>query len=338
MLEKNKISISICITTLNRYRLLDKTLKNLINFINERFEIIIYDAGSLDETFTVVKKHKQKFKNIIYKLATINEGIDKDYFNCSKLARGEYIWFFSDDDYIKKGIAKLLLEKIKKNYSLILVNSEIRDKQCKEVIKPRFLQIDSNKSYSKDDFEDFFIHNAYYLSFIGGVIVNKKFWKSRNRTKYFGTLFAMAGSILNDKILGEIYIISKPYVIIRYGNASWVENSFKISLINWPNVIWSLNSISDSAKLRVSEIYPWKNLFRLMIFRARGAFNIKLYNELFKHSDCSFIRKIAAFIIAFFPGVILNLIFLVYFNTCGKKNLNSKLQILDLKNSKFYIF
>ena len=176
------------------------------------------------------------------------------------------------------------------------------------------------------------------MSFIGGVIVNKEFWKSRNRTKYFGTLFAMAGSILNDKILGNIYIISKPYVIIRYGNASWAENSFKISLINWPNVIWSLKSISDSAKLKVSEAHPWKNLFRLMIFRARGAFNTKLYNQLFKHSDCSFVRKILAFVISFFPGVVLNLIFLVYFKTYGKKNLNYKLQILDLKNSKFIYF
>ena len=148
----------------------------------------------------------------------------------------------------------------------------------------------------------------------------------------------MAGAILNDKILGDIYIISKPYVIIRYGNASWVENSFKISLINWPKVIWSLNSISDSSKLKVSEVYPWKNLLRLMIFRARGAFNIKLYNELFKNSDCSFLRKLAAFIVAFFPGTVLNLIFLVYFKTYGKKNSNHKLQILDLKNSKFYIF
>ena len=114
MSKKNKILISICITTLNRNRLLDKTLKNLISFINERFEIIIYDAGSLDKTSTVVKKHRQKFKNIIYKSAKINEGIDKDYFNCSKFAQGEYIWFFSDDDYIKKDIPKILLEKIKK--------------------------------------------------------------------------------------------------------------------------------------------------------------------------------------------------------------------------------
>jgi len=90
--------ISICIPTYDRVNLLKKTLDSIIsNHSYDQIEIIITDNGSSDAVPSMIKKYNH-ILNIRYVRNSQNIGASKNLFKSFSLAKGEYIWMFSDDD------------------------------------------------------------------------------------------------------------------------------------------------------------------------------------------------------------------------------------------------
>jgi glycosyltransferase involved in cell wall biosynthesis len=75
-------------------------------------EHVIVDAGSTDDTFTIIKKHKIKKKIIIKKKSTIYEGINLGIKNST----GNYILILNSDDILyNKNTVKNIVNEIKKS-------------------------------------------------------------------------------------------------------------------------------------------------------------------------------------------------------------------------------
>lgn len=330
------IKLSICIATLNRAAFIGETLDSIVSQVTDEVEIVIVDGASTDNTEEVVKGYQKKHACIRYFRLAAKGGVDRDYSRAVEWARGRYCWLFSDDDILLPGAIHAVLGSIERNYGLILVNSEIRSVDLSKVLKPCALGQREDRVYRAEDAEALFTDVASYLSFIGCVVIQKSLWDARDKESYFGTLFVHMGVIFQAPLACETLVLAKPFIAIRYGNAMWSGNSFGISLFKWPDLIWSFSAYSDRAKQAVSVREPWRSAAKLLIFRARGAYGPKEYEQFLAPRMNSRWSRLVAQMIARLPGTLVNLALCLYFSVFRRLHENAEIQLLDLQSSTFY--
>ena len=332
----NRITLSICIATLNRGAFIGATLDSIIHQANEEVEIVIVDGASTDNTEEIVRHYQKKFTKLRYVRLSVKGGVDQDYCRAVELAQGEYCWLFTDDDILKPGAIKDVLAAIQQNYGLILVNAEVRDVNLSLILEDQLLHFTNNMTYQTQDFERFFVDVADYLSFIGCVVIKRSLWNEREKEQYFGTVFVHVGVIFQQRFNDDIMVLAEPLISIRYGNALWTSKSFEITFFKWPDLIWSFPLFSESAKRQVCKREPWHSFKALLICRARGTFSINEYRMLLEPQLRFNIMRFPIQAIALFPGFLLNLGLIFYFSFFRNWYSKSSVRLDDLKNSRFY--
>lgn len=332
----NRITLSICIATLNRGAFIGATLDSIVSQANDGVEIIIVDGASTDNTEEIVRLYQKKYQIIRYVRLPVKGGVDQDYCRAVEMARGEYCWLFTDDDLLKPGAIQAVMAAMQQDYALILVNAEVRDATLSRALVDRSLPFITNMTYQTMDFERFFVDVAEYLSFIGCVVIKRSLWNERDKEQYYGTVFVHVGVIFQKHFKDNILVLAEPLIAIRYGNALWTSNSFEISLFKWPDLIWSFALFSESAKRQVSQREPWRSVKTLLIFRARGVFSLKEYRMLLEPRLRINMKRFIIQTLARFPGFLLNMGLIAYFSFFRKFYLKSSMLSVDLKNSRFY--
>lgn len=326
--------LSICIATYNRVNFIAETLDSILLQINNQVEVLLVDGGSTDGTDKLMSEYRKSHSNFRYIRSLVNGGFDQDYSFAVSSAKGEYCWLFSDDDLMKPGAIDYILNELKLNYDLLVVNAEIKNSTLTKMLKSKCIGLSQNIVFSNKDFETFFVTAARHCSFVGSIVVRRSIWDSRDKSKYFGTMFVHVGVIFQKRYDGHILLIADPLVSIRYGNANWTVRSFEVSLFSWPKLIWGFNLVSDNAKSKVSLSEPWKSIPRLLFYRARGSFSKEEYDKYLVGRLC-FIRGIVAYLIANIPGKLLNCTLYFYVSIFRIFHLNSKLVLIDLEKSKY---
>ena len=94
-------TVSIIIPTFNRGCLLEETLQSILKQTYTKWECIIVDDGSTDNTEKIVEKYIKSDSRIQYykRPETRKKGANSCRNYGFKLAKGEYInWFDSDDE------------------------------------------------------------------------------------------------------------------------------------------------------------------------------------------------------------------------------------------------
>ena len=319
---------------MNRANYLKQLLDIIISQYQDNIELVIVDGASTDNTYDVIVAAQMKISNIKYIRLKEKGGVDRDFSHAVCKAKGEFCWLLPDDDLIKPEAIKNILFMINKNTNLIIINAEIWSKDMCFLLASQTVKIKKNKEYNRENFNNFFISFSSHLSFIGSIVIRKSVWDQRQKQKYFGSWFVHVGVIFQD-VLDGIKVIADPMIMIRYGNASWSTKSFEITLFKWPELIWSFNLFDDTIKKKVVREFPWQSLARIALFKARGAFSLKEYN-LFIKDKITIHKKLLFWTILIVPGILFNLLFLIYFNLFRWKYKDWKLHIYDLKNSSNY--
>jgi glycosyltransferase involved in cell wall biosynthesis len=105
--------LTIFTATYNRAYTLERVYNSLINQKNYKFEWLIVDDGSIDETKTIIENFKNNdppFEiNYIYKL---NGGKHSTYEYCSKYAKGEYYISLDSDDELTPNTVEIAYKYI----------------------------------------------------------------------------------------------------------------------------------------------------------------------------------------------------------------------------------
>ena len=329
----NNITLSVCIATLNRAVFIGATLDSIISQATDEIEIVIVDGASADNTEEVVRQHQQQFPRLHYFRQETNQGVDRDYNRAVELAQGEYCWLMSDDDLLKPGAIQLVLDKIRQNYGLIIVNTEIRNADLSESLDEKRLQINVDRVYGPTDYQDVMAEVGYYLAYIGCVVIKRQLWNEREKDKYFGTDHIHVGVIFQRPFTQPILIIAEPLISFRYGNALWMTRSFEIWMFNWPNLIWSFSSYPDSVKRRVCPREPWRKITTLLNLRALGVYSQKEYSCWLKPRMNSRRERLIPNLIAHLPCCWVNFLGIIYLSFSHRQ---SNLPLWDLKNSRFY--
>jgi len=92
--------LSICIATYNRADLLRETLTNLTEVCDDDIEIVVSDNASPDNTPDVINSFAKRFHHFRAVRQPINRGAPLNFAAAMSLARGKYLYPFSDDDQI----------------------------------------------------------------------------------------------------------------------------------------------------------------------------------------------------------------------------------------------
>jgi len=163
--------LTLAIPTYNRAACLRELLSQLVDQLknDSRVELMICDNDSPDETPSVVQDFTDRGLRIRYIRNLTNVGPDANFLQCFQLARGRYVWVFSDDDLIVPGgLAKILSYCEDVHYDLIWVSGysfgEFR--VPREAKRDRdAIEVTSAREYAKR------VH--VFFTFISGNIVNK---------------------------------------------------------------------------------------------------------------------------------------------------------------------
>jgi len=289
MMATNPVRLSICIATFNRGRFIGETLASILPQASDEVEVVVADGASSDNTEEIVRDIAARHPQLRYIRLEKKGGVDQDYCKAVERAVGEYVWLFTDDDLVKPGAVGAVLRAIQGDFSLIVVNAEVRSLDLSQPVVATRIVMKTDRVFSMDvsQRDDFLAAAGVYLSFIGCVVMKREIWEKREKAKYYGTAFVHVGVIFQIPLPGQALVMEHPWIVIRYGNAEWVARKFKIWMFSWPSLIWSFPDYADWAKKRVTAREPWRSLPLLLFERAMGHYSMRDYNEwLASRSQC----------------------------------------------------
>lgn len=322
------ISLSICIATYNRGDFIAETLDCILDQIQVGVEIVVVDGASSDNTAEILKEYIINYPQVRYFQESVNSGVDADFDKAVGYAKGEYCWLMSDDDLLHIGAVEKVLLALNNKYDLVILDAEVRNFDMTCLLERSRLNFNEDKTYYEDDENNFFVDVANHLSFIGCVIIRRDVWMERIRKTYYGTLFIHVGVIFQTPALTKIHVISKPLVIIRFGNAMWTSRAFDIWMRKWPELIWGFTNYSDDLKELVCPSSSKSVIKSVFQYRAKGVYSIVEFRKYFADLN-SYLLKIILFGIAILPARFVNMISVIYV----LKNKSSKFSIYDFSLS-----
>lgn len=130
----NPIKVSVIIPVYNAKYFLSACIESLLNQTLAVCEFIFVDDGSTDNSAEIIREY-QKNDNRIILISQINKGISKARNSGIAIAKGEYIGFLDNDDFVKNDMFASLYETAKKDDLDIVISKTILGRDGKYIIK-----------------------------------------------------------------------------------------------------------------------------------------------------------------------------------------------------------
>ncbi len=97
--NRSEVLISVIMGIFNCESTLDEAIKSILNQSETRWELIMCDDGSSDQTYDIAAKYKKQYpEKIILLKNEYNLGLNKTLNKCLTIARGKYIARMDGDD------------------------------------------------------------------------------------------------------------------------------------------------------------------------------------------------------------------------------------------------
>ena len=155
--------ISIIIPTYNRAHLIGTTLDSIAKQTHTRWECLIIDDGSTDNTKEVVTKYVKDDNRFQYHQRPLNrpKGANACRNYGFEISNGEYINWFDDDDVMLPTKLELQIKVLIKNHKAPYC---ICQTQCVDMRTQRVLGLRSSEISSKNKFEDYILYKIFWLT------------------------------------------------------------------------------------------------------------------------------------------------------------------------------
>lgn len=269
--------VSICIPTYNRKSLLKMCLDSIVRQfkdkeILQRTEIVISDNESTDTTKELIERYIEKFRNIRYFRNKKRIPGDENIIQSALQAKGNYIWFFGDDDIHYSWSLKKLLSTINKYHpDAIKCNLNLSSKEGTKILDRNMINlkadvlVNTKKELFRFLESKFFLPLDWYITCQSNTIISKSLFEQNfaGVMRYYDpetANFLHCGFIFYNDIDYRTYLISKPLVIYRGYNAFWSQEGINTPkyLTNWHtilkrhnNLICRINKKNISTKFRI---------------------------------------------------------------------------------------
>lgn len=316
-MNNEEIMVSICCITYNHERYikqaLDSFLKQKTNF---RYEVIVYDDASKDNTSKIIKQYEEKYSKIIKPIYAQENQYSKGRQTLEftfKEAKGKYIAVCEGDDYwIDENKLQMQVDYMENNeqctlcfHDAIILNMQNNEKT-------------SWKWYNKKFYKKTGNYNAGELELLGA----KPTASYMFRTKYVEKIPDwFEKCIVGDKPLelimtsfGYAYHIEKIMSVYRVGTGSSVMDKInkdneenKKAIQYWEKIEWILDKFNYFSNYKYDkELNLPKKEIQLNILIAKEEYKKiikeKKYRKLIKTSE-----KLKFFLKGYFPKMYENM-------------------------------
>ena len=116
--------ISIIVAVYNGENYLNQCIESIVNQTYKELEIIIVDDGSNDSSYNIIKKYGERDDRIKI-IHQLNGGVSRARNAALDVAKGEYIAFIDQDDYISKEYIEYLHKLIIQNNADISLTPQV---------------------------------------------------------------------------------------------------------------------------------------------------------------------------------------------------------------------
>lgn len=113
--NSNELDLSVIVPCYNVEPYIEECIKSIINQITKyKFEVLLIDDGSTDETAKIIKKYTNYFKVRLFEKE--NRGIGAARNTGLRQAKGKYVMFVDSDDILLPNTIEQLLKESKDGY------------------------------------------------------------------------------------------------------------------------------------------------------------------------------------------------------------------------------
>lgn len=313
MPQRPATTLSFCIATYNRANFLAHTLDSILSQITGDCEIVVSDNASTDATPEVLAEYAKRDERLRYVRQERNVGIDRNFNHAVEHAQGKYCWLMPDDDVVKEEAVQRVLDALRSDFSLVLINYEFRDHSLKSVMQQRLVNVQSDKVYKGCEIHQLLVElPAELIVYAGSYVFERAVWLERDRSRYFGSLFAHVGTIFESPMPKGILLIASPLVSYRVGNVHSYGSAGHAWLAKWPSFVESL-PIGEATRNRINKARPWESPQWLLLLRGLGMYTLTDYRRWLGPRVASFKERLILVLIALCPPTILSLVLLPYY-------------------------
>ena len=274
--------ISFIIPSFNSASTIKRAVESILSqTANIKYEIIIVDDGSIDNTEEVLRNYEKDERIKYYKKE--NSGVADTRNYGVKMATGEYIIFVDSDDYISHDLLKDIEPFILQNIDLIKWNPIFVDENKNELLKPQSVAFEGvtgeqgfNILFGRDNFIDclwnYAIKKELMIEFPSGtyhedfatmpiIILKAKSFVSLDKREYF-------------------YVQSKNS-IMRNDNDKKTRKKLEDKLMHFDNLIKTSNNMNIQKQTKENfAIYATNSL--LVVLKDLNGENKEFYKKELK--------------------------------------------------------
>ncbi len=200
------IKLSIGMPTHNGEHRIAESLGSILPQLSDSVELVISDNCSTDKTPLIIREVVGENPRVHYFRTDTNLGMDRNFDQVVRRARGEFVWIISDDDHLTDpGAVRKVLEAIAAAPDVAAIFANYED--AAQPIDKNYLNVDGNT---------FFRVTRFKSTLASSCVINKKLWESYDLSGYYGTywthigylvraLSERNGSVLRDVLVEQIH-------------------------------------------------------------------------------------------------------------------------------------
>ena len=269
------LKLTFIIAVYNGAAFLQKCIESLLDqdIPYSEYEIICVDDCSTDHSVSVINSYVNKYSNIRLIQHPVNMKTGTTCNSGFKNAKGKYIWFIGQDDWIKPKCVNRLLEIIEKDQLNVLAfNYKRVDENEIELHSPEIFE-DINVMNGNKFVHQYYEHNFdnYLLGYEWRAIFNKEFLVENNIGFKDGVIYEDTTYLFKSIIYAQRFAAIKDFIYYyRVNNGSVTNTNKKFKA----NLIFEFTFITGSEVLELSEqLKPIDKLFSDILYkRAIGYF------------------------------------------------------------------
>lgn len=142
----NNIKVSVIVPAYNSEKFISKCLDSVLSQTYKNFELIVVDDGSIDATGSIIEKYKKQNPDIINFIKQENIGVANTRNKVIKLAKGDYIAFIDNDDFIDNDYLETLVNNCEDGkYDIVLSGYRRPNEKGKVIFEKRISDYEFSK-------------------------------------------------------------------------------------------------------------------------------------------------------------------------------------------------
>lgn len=261
--------ISVIIPVYNSELYISECIESLINQSLKECEFIFVNDGSKDKSPQIIEKYAQQDSRIIL-INQENKGISIARNTGLDVAKGEYIGFMDNDDFVKHDMFETLYTNAKKDDLDIVISKTILGRDGKHIIKEAIFPVD--KIYNQD-----FIQSKVMINLLK-----------------VEDLFAVWNKIYKKSLIDENKICFPKNRIIEEDNMFNLQAfnlASKVRFIDYSGYYFRENTVSESRSF-IENDYFEKALDKFY-FDYIKEYNLQItYDEIEKLKAIRFVQRV----------------------------------------------